>query len=122
MVYTLINFVDHDNKFLIINSITPINEMIFKLNDIKSRSKNCIFAKIDSPDDDLIFALILKKFSDRQIKIDKKLIDFITKRIDRSYSKISEFIYKVDELSLKIKKPINIKTIKEILKEWFEQV
>ena len=117
LVYTLINFVDHDNKFLIINSIKPINEMIFKLNDIKSRSKNCIFAKIDSPDDDLIFALILKKFSDRQIKIDKKLIDFITKRIDRSYSKISEFIYKVDELSLKIKKPINIKTIKEILKE-----
>ena len=117
LFYALINFVDHDNKFLIINSLIPINEMIFELNDIKSRSKNCLFAKIDSPDDDLMFALILKKFSDRQIQIDKKLIDFITKRIDRSYSKISEFIYKVDELSLKKKKPINTKTIKEILKE-----
>ena len=73
LIYTLINFVDHDNKFLIINSLIPINEMIFKLNDIKSRAKNCLFAKIDSPDDDLIFALILKKFSDRQIEIDKKL-------------------------------------------------
>ena len=117
LMYSLLNFADHDNKFLLINSILPINEMMYELKDIKSRSKNCLFAKIDSPDDDLIFALILKKFSDRQIKIDKKLIDFITKRIDRSYSKISEFIYKVDELSLKKKKPINIKTIKEILKE-----
>ena len=116
LMYALLNFIDHDNKFLIINSLKPINEMNFILEDIKSRAKNCIFAKIDPPDDDLIFALLLKSFSDRQIAIDKKLIDFITKRIDRSYSKISEFIYKVDELSLKKKKPINIKTVKEILK------
>ena len=82
---------------------------------MKSRSKNCLIAKIDSPDDDLIFAIILKNFSDKQIEIDKKLIDFIIKRIDRSYGKIYEFIYKIDELSLKKKKPINLKTIKEIL-------
>ena len=63
----------------------------------------------------MIFAIILKNFSDRQIQIDKKLIDFIIKRIDRSYGKISDFIYKIDELSLKKKKPINLKTIKEIL-------
>jgi len=44
-----------------------------------------------------------------------KIIEFIINRIDRSYSKISEFIYKIDELSLKKKKPINLKTIKEIL-------
>ena len=74
-----------------------------------------IIAKIDKPDDELMFALILKNFSDRQIEIDKKFIDFIIKRIDRSYGKISDFIYKIDELSLKNKKPIDFKTIKEIL-------
>ena len=63
-----------------------------------------------------MFALILKNFSDRQIVIDKKLIDFVIKRMDRSYSKIYEFIYKIDELSLKRKKPIDFKTIKEALK------
>ena len=117
LIFAFLNFIDNDNKFLIINSLKPINEINFSLNDIKSRAKNCIFAKIDPPDDDLIFALVLKSFSDRQIEIDKKLIDFITKRIDRSYSKISDFIYKVDELSLKKKKPININTVKQILKE-----
>ena len=89
--------------------------MNFELDDLKSRSKNCLFAKIDKPDDELMFALILKNFSDRQIEIDKKFIDFIIKRIDRSYGKISDFIYKIDELSLKSKKPIDFKTIKEIL-------
>jgi len=115
LIYSLFNLVDNDNKYLLINSVKPINEMIFNLNDLKSRSKNCLFAKIDKPDDELMFGLILKKFSDRQIEVDKKFIDFIIKRIDRSYGKINDFIYKVDELSLKNKKPIDFKTIKEIL-------
>ena len=115
LMYSIFNLVDQDNKYLIINSADPINEASFKLNDLKSRAKNCLFAKIDNPDDELMFAIILKSFSDRQIQIDKKLIDFIIKRIDRSYGKIADFIYKVDELSLKKKKAININIIKEIL-------
>jgi ATPase involved in DNA replication initiation len=90
LMYSIFNIVDQDNKYLIINSIKPINEFNFNLEDLKSRSKNCLFAKIDSPDDELIFAIILKNFSDRQIQIDKKLIDFIIKRIDRSYGKIAD--------------------------------
>ena len=115
LMYTIFNLVDQDNKYLIINSTIPINEINFNLNDLKSRSKNCLFAKIDNPDDELMFAIILKSFSDRQILIDKKLIDFIIKRIDRSYGKIADFIYKVDELSLKKKKAIDLKIIKQIL-------
>jgi len=115
LMYSLINLVDQDNKYLIINSLNPINNINFKLNDLTSRSKNCLFAKIENPDDDLMFAIVLKSFSDRQIQIDKKLIDFIIKRIDRSYGKIADFIYKVDELSLKKKKAIDLKIIKEIL-------
>ena len=115
LLYSLFNLVDQDSKYLLINSLIPINEMDFRLDDLKSRSKNCLFAKIENPDDELMFAILLKSFSDRQIAIDKKLIDFIIKRIDRSYGKISDFIYKIDKLSLKKKKPINFRTIKEIL-------
>ena len=116
LIYPLFNLIDQDNKYLIINSLNPINEMNFKLNDLKSRTKNCLIAKIDKPDDELMFALILKNFSDRQITIDKKLINFIIKRVDRSYDKIFEFIYKIDEISLKKKKSIDFKIIKEVLK------
>ena len=115
LIYSIFNLIDQDNKYMLINSLVPINEIQFELPDLISRSKNCLSAKIESPDDDLIFAIILKNFSDRQIKIEKKIIEFIINRIDRSYSKIYEFIYKIDELSLKKKKPINLKTIKEIL-------
>ena len=116
LIYSLFNIIDQDNKYLIINSLIPVSKISFKLEDLRSRTKNCLVAKIDKPEDDLMFALILKNFSDRQITIDKKLIDFIIKRVDRSYSKIFEFIYKIDEISLKRKKSIDFKIIKEVLK------
>ena len=71
--------------------------------------------KIEKPDDELMFALIFKSLSDRQISLDQKLISYIIKRIERSYGKINDFIYKIDELSLKKKKSIDLKLIKEVL-------
>ena len=115
LVYSLINFIEQDKKFLIITSKLPIVDIKFKLDDLMSRSKNFLLFNIQQPDDELMFALILKNLSDRQISIDKKLIDYIIKRIDRSYGKIFDFIYKIDELSLKKKKPIDFRIIKEIL-------
>ena len=115
LIYTLFNIVDQDNKFIIVTSLIPIVDIDFSLKDLKSRSKNFLLQNIDKPDDDLMFALILKNLSDRQIILDKKLIDYSIKRIERSYSKIFDFIYKIDELSLKKKKSIDLKIIKEVL-------
>ena len=117
LLFALINIIDQDNKYLIVTSTIPIVDFKFKLNDLNSRSYNFILSQIEKPGDDLIYALILKNLSDRQILIDKKLIDFIIKRIDRTYGKISEFIYKIDEIGLKRKKPIDFKIIKEALED-----
>ena len=117
LFFTLCNTIEQDNKYLIVTSNKSIVDLDFNLNDLKSRSKNFLLQNIEKPDDDLIFALILKNLSDRQISLDKKLIDYVIKRIDRSYGKIIDFIYKIDEVSLKKKKSIDFKTIKEVLGE-----
>ena len=117
LFFTLLNIIEQDNKYLIITTTKPIVDFIYKLDDLNSRSKNFILSTIEKPEDDLMFALILKNLSDRQISMDKKLIEFIIKRIDRSYGKIFDFIYKIDEISLKRKKPIDFKVIKEALGE-----
>ena len=117
LFYTLFNMIDLDNKYLIVTSYKSIVDIEFKLNDLNSRAKNFLLQSIEKPDDDLVFALLVKNLSDRQISIEKKLINYVIKRIDRSYSKIFEFIYKIDEMSLKKKKSINLKIIKEVLGE-----
>ena len=115
LFYTFLNIIDQDNKYLIVTSEKPIVNIEFNLEDLRSRSKNFILQNIEKPNDELMFALILKNLSDRQVSIEKNLIDYIIKRIDRSYGKIFDFIYKIDEMSLKKKKSIDFKIIKDVL-------
>ena len=117
LIYSLLNIIDQDNKYLIVTTIDPIVEIKFSLNDLKSRTNNFLLQDIKKPDDNLLFALILKNLSDRQISLEKKLVNYIVKRIDRSYGNIFDFIYKIDEMSLKKKKSIDLKIIKEALGE-----
>ena len=122
LFYSFIDIIEKYNKFLILTSNISLNDLNFKLDDLKSRLKNCLYAEIQKPDDILIKALIAKNLADYQITIESKLVDYISKRITRSYLKIREFVCTINEISLKKKKPINMKIIKEILEGKIESL
>ena len=116
LLYTIINQTHQSNQYVIINSDQPISSLEIKLEDLKSRLSSFSKITIDLPTDDLIKVVLTKNFSDKQIQIDNKLIDFILKHINRSYEEIFNFIKKIDELSLSTGKSININLIKKVLK------
>jgi len=116
LLFSLWNNALQDNKYLLITSNKPINTYKFQLPDLNSRIKSCISFGIKLPDDDLISVILAKSFSDKQIEVDKKHIDYIIKRIERSYEKISQFILILDKYSLKKGSPFSLKLIKEVLK------
>jgi len=116
LLFSLWNFALQDNKYLLITSTKPINAYKFKLPDLKSRASSSLIIGINLPSDDLISVILAKNFSDKQIKIEKKHIDYIIKRIDRSYEKISQFISILDKYSLKKGRPFSLNLIKEVLK------
>ena len=116
LLFSIWNIAHQDNKFFLINSAKPISSYKFKLPDLTSRVKSTLIIGIKLPSDDLISAIITKNFSDKQIMIEEKHIDYIIKRIDRSYEKISQFILILDKYSLKKGSPFGLKLIKEVLK------
>ena len=116
LLFSLWNVALQDNKYLLITSTKPISTYKFKLPDLQSRANSSMNIGINLPSDDLISVILAKKFSDKQIKVEKKHIDYIIKRIDRSYEKISQFISILDKYSLKKGNPFNLKLIKEVLK------
>ena len=116
LLFSLWNSAIQDNKYLLVNSIKPIVKYKFKLPDLKSRVSSSLMVGINLPNDDLISVILAKNLSDKQIKIEKKHIDFIIKRIDRSYENISRFISTLDKYSLKKGSPFTLKLIKEVLK------
>tara|TARA_B100000029_G_scaffold83169_1_gene74150 strand:- start:245 stop:904 length:660 start_codon:yes stop_codon:yes gene_type:complete len=115
LLFSIWNTAIQDNKYLLITSREPINKYNFKLPDLKSRIGSILSIGIKLPSDDLLSVILAKNFSDKQIKVEKKHIDYIIKRIDRSYEKISQFILILDKYSLKKGSPFGLKMIKEVL-------
>jgi len=115
LFYSALNQTHQSNQYVIINSIEPIKKSPVKLNDLKSRFDNFIEIGIDLPTDDLIRVILSKNFSDKQVKIESKLLEYILKNINRSYEDIFDLIDKVDSLSLSTGKSINVNLIKKVL-------
>ena len=115
LLYSIINLANQDNKYLIISSPISLKKFKIKLKDLNSRFTSFIEVGIDLPTDDLVKVILTKNFSDKQITISKKNIDYILNNIDRSYEKINLFSSLIDNLSLEKAKPINLKLIKDVL-------
>jgi len=115
LLYSILNQCHISNQYIIINSLKPIQSFELMLNDLKSRFSSFVNIGIDLPTDELIKVIISKNFSDKQVKIDTKLIDYILKNIDRSYEGIFDLIDNLDNFSLSTGKSININLIKKAL-------
>jgi len=115
LFYSVLNQSHLSDQCIIINSLKPIQSFEVKLKDLKSRFSSFVNISIDLPTDELIKVIISKNFSDKQVKIDIKLLEYILKNIDRSYKGIFDLIDKLDDFSLSTGKSININLIKKAL-------
>ena len=115
LFYSILNQSYQSNQYVIINSLESIKSLAVVLKDLNSRFDSFVDVGIDLPTDDLIRVILSKNFSDKQVKIEAKLLEYILKNIDRSYENIFDLIDKVDSLSLSTGKSININLIKKVL-------
>ncbi len=115
LFYTILNQSHLSNQYIIINSLKPVQSFKLNLNDLKSRLSSFVNIGIDLPTDELIKVIISKNFSDKQVKIESKLLEYIIKNVDRSYEAIFDLTNKLDNFSLSAGKSININLIKRAL-------
>jgi chromosomal replication initiation ATPase DnaA len=115
LLYSSINHIKQLDKYIIITSRKSIRDLNAKLSDLKSRFDSFLNLSINLPTDDMIRVIISKNFSDKQIDLNNRNLEFILKNIERSYEKISKFIKDIDDISLSTGKSININLIKKVL-------
>ena len=115
LLYSSINHIKQLDKYIIITSRKSIRDLNAKLSDLKSRFDSFLNLSINLPSDDMIRVIISKNFSDKQIDLNNRNLEFILKNIERSYEKISKFIKDIDDISLSTGKSININLIKKVL-------
>ena len=117
LLYSILNHLKQIDKYVLINSLKPLNHYEIKLKDLKSRLEGFLKIGINLPTDELLKVVILKIFSEKQIKISEKNVEYIIKNIERTYDKILKFTKEIDNLSLSTGKVVNINLIKKVLND-----
>ena len=106
------------NKKYLLVSVCENSNFYIKLNDLRSRFMSFTSAKIEDPEDDLLEAIIMKFFSNAQVRVEKNVVKFIISRVERDYQKLNELLETVNEASLQKKSKISIYLLKDLMKKY----
>ena len=110
------NLMAERKNYLMLTSNLPISNIDFKLLDLKSRILSMPQINIGLPDDELLKNLLIKQFADKGVVIDFEVINYLIKRIDRSFESTIKMVSKINTLSLEKSKKITIPFLKNIFK------
>lgn len=94
------NYMKENNKRLLITSSISPKELNFKLRDLSSRILSTTSARILPASEELLRIMLIKKFTDKQLKVDLKIINYILTRTERSFASISRIIEEIDYKSI----------------------
>tara|TARA_B100000686_G_scaffold348403_1_gene439366 strand:+ start:1036 stop:1695 length:660 start_codon:yes stop_codon:yes gene_type:complete len=107
---------ENNNKIMLTSAVSP-SKIEFKLPDLKSRILSLPSVELKFPDDELLKNIILKQFLDKGVKVEKEVIDFLLKRVDRSFDSIYNLVSKIDFASMEKSRKITIPFVKKFIKD-----
>lgn len=100
---------------LLLTGHEPPNRWNVALPDLRSRLATLPVAEIGSPDDMLLEALLVKLFSDRQLRIGPDVVSYILPRIDRSFAAVHELVAKLDSAALEGGRAVTVPLVRTVL-------
>ncbi|KPP88178.1 MAG: ATPase involved in DNA replication initiation [Rhodobacteraceae bacterium HLUCCO07] len=77
------------------------------LPDLQSRMQGTTAVIIEPPDDDLLAAVLMKLFTDRQLSPTPDTIPYLLRHIDRSFDSARQIVTALDEAALDQRREIN---------------
>lgn len=86
------------------------------LPDLRSRLQTFLPLMIDFPDDETLKALLAKQLSEQGVLIDHDLLDYIVKRIERSFQKAANVVTLINQESLRLGQKLSVSFVRETLK------
>ncbi len=106
-LFHLINLVRESGGSLLIAAREPASAWTVGLNDLRSRLRFATPVTIPLPDDDLLRQVLVKLFSDRQIAVNRPIVDYAIVHMNRSLEDAATFVDQIDRLALSEGRPVN---------------
>ncbi len=99
-LFHLINAVSEADHYLLLTARSSITEWQLTLPDLVSRLRMATPVYLSAPDDDLLRQVLVKLFADRQLLVDRPVVDYLLKRMERSLSAARMIVGAVDRRAL----------------------
>ena len=100
---------------LLLTGFGPPRDWNVTLPDLISRLQASVMAVLHAPDDELLAAVLVKLFADRQVRVNAPLVSYLLARMERSFAAARDLVARLDQAALRAKKPITIALARQIL-------
>lgn len=116
-MFHLFNLYLNEGGYVLFTAENAPSRMRFKLPDLQSRLNMLPAVAIAEPDDEMLSALVVKLFYDRQIMIGPDVLNYIVQNMQRSFSYARNLVAEIDAASLAYKRAVTIPLVKEVMAE-----
>lgn len=100
VLFHLLNLVREKGYALLATSAIPPGEMAIDLPDLRSRLRALPLVHIETPDDAILKAVLVKLFSDRQLTVEPHVVNHLALHMERSFEAAQRLVKKCDQLAL----------------------
>lgn len=114
-LFHLYNLYRNEGGNILLTSTRAPARWEFTLPDLKSRLNIIPAIAIGEPDDELLSALIIKLFTDRQLTVSPELVNYMIKNMQRSFTYCNKLVAEIDKISLIRQRAISLGIIKEAI-------
>ena len=114
-IFHLYNLYRNEGGNILFTSEQAPARMDITLPDLRSRLNIIPSIEIHEPDDDMLSALIIKLFTDRQLIISPEILEYMIKNMHRSFYFCNKLVEEIDNISLSRKRAITINIVKEAI-------
>jgi DnaA regulatory inactivator Hda len=111
----LYNLARAAGRQLLLTAQNPPAAWGITLADLSSRLNTAMVVDIEPPDDQTLWAITRKLFSDRQIAVDETVVAYVLSRSARSFTSLSRTVEALDKAAWAAKRPITIVLAREVL-------
>ena len=114
-LFHLYNLLKEEQRSMLLTMNMAPTHADFIIPDLASRLRAAPAASIQTPDDTLLSSILVKLFSDRQIKIGCDVLSYLLPRMERSFSAAHELVTEIDRLALSEKRAISVPLVRRVL-------
>ena len=104
-----------EGNSLLFTAHMPPRDWGMRLPDLISRLQGTTLVALEPPDDNLLAALLMKLFADRQLSPSPETIPYLIARMPRSFAAARDLVAALDDKALEHQRSINRSLAREVL-------